>query len=101
LAQIRGKITDEFKVVVMNTEQPSAAIVTAEQLLAFVDRIADRFKPERIVLFGSYACGSPTEDSDVDLNPNMPSISCRTPGNHLGFGDDAQRHADNNGGTLP
>ena len=30
-------------------------------------RIARDFKPEKIVLFGSYAYGHPTSDSDVDL----------------------------------
>jgi len=30
-------------------------------------RIVDQFKPERIVLFGSYAYGDPSVDSDVDL----------------------------------
>jgi predicted nucleotidyltransferase len=30
-------------------------------------RIAREFKPEKIVLFGSYAYGHPTSDSDVDL----------------------------------
>jgi predicted nucleotidyltransferase len=29
--------------------------------------IARRFSPHRIILFGSYAYGTPTEDSDVDL----------------------------------
>jgi predicted nucleotidyltransferase len=29
--------------------------------------IAERFHPEKIVLFGSYAYGTPHEDSDVDL----------------------------------
>ena len=29
-------------------------------------RIAERFKPQKIILFGSYAYGKPTEDSDVD-----------------------------------
>ena len=29
--------------------------------------MAEEFKPERIVLFGSYARGKPTPDSDVDL----------------------------------
>ena len=29
--------------------------------------IADRFGPERIILFGSYASGRPTPESDVDL----------------------------------
>ena len=29
--------------------------------------IARQFKPEQIVLFGSYAYGDPTSDSDIDL----------------------------------
>src|SRR5437016_6587810 len=32
-----------------------------------VDRIAVRFKPQKIILFGSYARGDFTRDSDVDL----------------------------------
>ena len=30
-------------------------------------RIAEEFKPEKIILFGSYAYGKPEPDSDVDL----------------------------------
>jgi predicted nucleotidyltransferase len=30
-------------------------------------RIAAQFKPQRIILFGSYASGCPRPDSDVDL----------------------------------
>jgi uncharacterized protein len=33
----------------------------------YARQIAERFSPERIILFGSYAYGSPTPDSDVDL----------------------------------
>jgi predicted nucleotidyltransferase len=33
----------------------------------FVRRIAERFQPDKIILFGSYACGKPQEESDVDL----------------------------------
>ena len=32
-----------------------------------VDRIVSRFHPEKIVLFGSYARGVVTPDSDIDL----------------------------------
>jgi len=32
-----------------------------------VKRIADRFNPERIILFGSYARGTADEKSDIDL----------------------------------
>ncbi|HLF73346.1 MAG TPA: nucleotidyltransferase domain-containing protein [Anaerolineales bacterium] len=32
-----------------------------------IRRIVSELKPERIILFGSYAYGNPTPDSDVDL----------------------------------
>jgi predicted nucleotidyltransferase len=35
--------------------------------------IAERFRPERIILFGSYAYGRPHPDSDVDLLVVMPA----------------------------
>jgi uncharacterized protein len=33
----------------------------------FARRIAERFKPDKIILFGSYAYGKPHKESDVDL----------------------------------
>ena len=42
-------------------------MVNRRDIRAFVRRIADEFSPEQVVLFGSYARGTPTEDSDVDL----------------------------------
>ena len=38
----------------------------------FSQRIANEFKPDRIILFGSYAGGKPTQDSDVDMLVIMP-----------------------------
>lgn len=32
-----------------------------------VSQIVDRFKPQKVVLFGSHAYGKPTKDSDADL----------------------------------
>ena len=32
-----------------------------------VKQIAEQFKPEKIILFGSYAYGKPRPESDVDL----------------------------------
>jgi predicted nucleotidyltransferase len=46
--------------------------ITLEQIQEYSDRIAAEFKPERIILFGSYAYGTPTLDSDVDLLVVMP-----------------------------
>jgi HEPN domain-containing protein/predicted nucleotidyltransferase len=48
-------------------EAPSEARPGRAQLAAVVASIAERFRPERIVLFGSRAYGTPTFDSDVDL----------------------------------
>ena len=36
------------------------------------DEIARKFHPDKIILFGSYAYGNPTEDSDVDLLVVLP-----------------------------
>lgn len=43
------------------------AIDTSEAIAIMVERIAGRFKPEKIILFGSQACGNAGPDSDVDL----------------------------------
>lgn len=42
-------------------------MVERSSILSFARMIAGEFQPEKIILFGSYAYGSPTEDSDVDL----------------------------------
>ena len=39
----------------------------AKTLPAAIERIVSELKPEKIILFGSYAYGEPTVDSDVDL----------------------------------
>ena len=36
-------------------------------ILRMVERIVEEYQPKRIILFGSYAYGEPTEDSDIDL----------------------------------
>src|SRR5438105_941514 len=38
----------------------------------YARQIAERFEPEKIILFGSYAHGTPHEDSDVDILVIMP-----------------------------
>jgi predicted nucleotidyltransferase len=38
-----------------------------EKIRDYAAKIAERFRPEKIILFGSYAYGTPTEDSDVDI----------------------------------
>jgi uncharacterized protein len=39
----------------------------------YARQIAERFQPDKIILFGSYAYGTPHEDSDVDLLVVMPA----------------------------
>lgn len=46
--------------------------VKRQQIRKTCSQIARLFKPQRIVLFGSYAYGKPTADSDVDLLVVMP-----------------------------
>ena len=41
--------------------------VTVRDIEAVVARIVGHFHPRTVVLFGSYAYGAPTADSDVDL----------------------------------
>ena len=48
----------------MKTADVSLSPVSANEIIAFVDRIVVAFKPRRIVLFGSYAYGKPTRDSN-------------------------------------
>lgn len=36
-------------------------------ILKVVDQIKKEYKPEKIILYGSYAYGQPTKDSEIDL----------------------------------
>ena len=42
-------------------------MVSRRTIKRFSDEVARRFKPRKIILFGSSAYGKPTPDSDVDL----------------------------------
>ena len=43
------------------------SMVSIDEIQKLADHIAQEFQPEKVILFGSYAEGRPTEDSDVDL----------------------------------
>ena len=47
-------------------------MVDMDSIHALIERIVQAYHPERIVLFGSYAYGTPTVDSDVDLLVVLP-----------------------------
>jgi len=47
--------------------------ITDELIQEIKNRIVSGVHPEKIILFGSYAYGIPTKDSDLDLLVIMPS----------------------------
>ena len=53
-------------------DESNRRTITMRQIEDVSRRIADEFHPERVLLFGSYAWGAPTEDSDVDLLVILP-----------------------------
>src|SRR5437764_14706134 len=44
----------------------------------FARRVAERFQPEKIILFGSFAYGTPHAESDVDILVVMPARNQHT-----------------------
>lgn len=51
---------------------PENGLIPNEQIRAYCDAIVREFHPQKIVLFGSYAYGQPTPNSDVDLLVILP-----------------------------
>jgi predicted nucleotidyltransferase len=47
-------------------------MIPREHIQEMSNRIVDIFRPEQVILFGSYAYGQPTETSDVDVLIIMP-----------------------------
>lgn len=47
-------------------------MIPFEQIQNWANLIAQTFKPQKIILYGSYAYGSPRAESDVDLLVIMP-----------------------------
>ena len=46
--------------------------ITMPAIRKYARQVAERFKPDKIILFGSFAYGEPHQDSDVDLLVVMP-----------------------------
>ncbi len=55
-----------------HTLRHGSLMVNRHKINSFVRRVAQEFRPRQIILFGSYAYGKPTPDSDVDLLVVMP-----------------------------
>ena len=47
-------------------------MVSSKEIQATCEDIVREFSPLQVILFGSYAYGTPSEDSDVDLLVVMP-----------------------------
>ncbi len=48
-------------------------MISKEKITDIARKISERFNPEKIILFGSYAWGKPDRDSDLDLFVIMDS----------------------------
>jgi len=51
--------------------------VTLPDVRPLVRQIVERFHPQKVILFGSYAYGEPHEGSDLDLLVVVPNPPCR------------------------
>ena len=50
-------------------------MTTTEYITAMVNRIADRFHPVQVILFGSHAHGDAGPESDIDLLVVLPQAA--------------------------
>jgi predicted nucleotidyltransferase len=47
-------------------------MIEMQKIYDLKDAIVSQFRPQKVILFGSYAYGNPNEDSDVDLLVVLP-----------------------------
>ena len=57
---------------VAKTGGNGARLINRKLVQNYCNDVAREFRPEKIILFGSYAYGQPTADSDVDLLVILP-----------------------------
>ena len=55
------------RVKTRNNAEASASPVTPGLLREIAQKVVQAFRPKNIILFGSYAYGNPTSNSDLDL----------------------------------
>jgi predicted nucleotidyltransferase len=51
------------------------ADIPMREIRRYARAVAERFQPDKIILFGSYAYGTPHADSDVDILVIMPAYN--------------------------
>ena len=59
--------SEDVKKRILASRRGERLLVTPEAIQHVGREIADRFSPDKVILFGSYADGNPTPDSDVDF----------------------------------
>ncbi len=73
---VQGEVTDETSATTATASRLRDDLLhdprypvhrVAGDLLPYLRLLVERFRPERVVLFGSYAYGEPTAHSDIDL----------------------------------
>lgn len=57
MAKSAGRIFEKLEIMIKQNKE----------LKKITQKIVEKYKPKKIILFGSCAWGKPTEDSDVDL----------------------------------
>ena len=67
-----GRIRED---VLLDQKHPLHCI--AERLRPYLRILQDQFYPERVIVFGSYAYGTPNRDSDIDLLVVKPIVLSR------------------------
>lgn len=70
------------RVKARNNTEAAASPVTPALLREIAQKVVHAFRPKNIILFGSYAYGNPTSDSDLDLliimdSPDRPAERIR------------------------
>ena len=60
-------MADKMPLAKLRLRSYAEFMIERANIRRFCDAVAKQFRPRKIILFGSYAYGKPTEDSDVDL----------------------------------
>ena len=47
-------------------------LTSTDTIQVFCQEVVEKFQPDKIILFGSYAYGEPNQDSDIDLLVILP-----------------------------
>src|SRR3989442_596588 len=68
----RGRKRSGRRVRTENASRGLSATVPRQRIRDYCKAVARAFRPDRIILFGSYAYGCPRPDSDVDLLVVLP-----------------------------